>query len=73
VAPPTERLVRFAKVFLAPGERRTLTFALDAHAFSFVDERGRRLVEPGRFTVRVAGQTAPLDLLGNAPLVLSAP
>lgn len=73
VVPPTERLVRFAKVFLAPGERRTLAFALDARALSFVDERGRRLVEPGRFTVRVADQTAPLDLAGDAPLVLSAP
>lgn len=73
VAPPTERLVRFAKVFLAPGERRTLAFALDARALSFVDERGRRLVEPGRFTVRIAGQSAPLDLAGDAPLVLSAP
>ena len=73
VAPPTERLARFAKVYLEPGEQRTLSFTLDARALSFVDERGRRLVEPGRFTVRVADQSAPLDLLGDAPLVLSTP
>ncbi len=73
VAPPAERLVRFAKIHLAPGERRTLAFALDARALSFVDERGRRVAEPGRFTIRVAGQTAPFDLVGDVPLVLSAP
>ena len=32
-----------------------------------------QVVEPGRFTVRVADQTATLDLAGDAPLVLSAP
>jgi hypothetical protein len=37
-----------------------------------VDETGRRLVEPGRFTVRVAGQTADFTLTGDAPLVLSS-
>ena len=71
VAPATERLARFAKVYLEPGERRTLSFSLDARALSFVDESGRRLVEPGRFTVRVADQTADVVLVGEAPLVLS--
>jgi beta-glucosidase len=71
VAPPQERLVRFAKVHLEPGERRTLSFSLDARALSFVDETGQRLVEPGRFTLRVADQTAPFTLGGDAPLVLT--
>ena len=71
VAPPMERLVRFAKVYLEPGERRTLSFALDARALSFVDETGQRLVEPGRFTLRVADQTADFTLDGDAALVLS--
>jgi beta-glucosidase len=72
VAPPVERLVRFAKVYLEPGERRALSFRLDARALSFVDEAGRRLVEPGRFSLRVADQTASFTLGGGEPLVLSA-
>ena len=71
VAPAAERLVRFAKVYLQPGERRILRFRLDAAALSFVDARGRRLVEPGRFTLRVADQSAPFVLLGDGPLLLS--
>ena len=73
VAPATERLVRFAKVYLEPGERRTFSFALDAEALSFIDARGRRLVEPGQFSVRVAGQTAAVSLLGSAPAILDDP
>ncbi len=73
VAPATERLVRFAKVYLEPGERRTLSFSLDAAALSFVDARGRRLVEPGAFSLRVADQTAALTLTGDEALVLSSP
>ncbi|OZC04708.1 hypothetical protein BSZ36_11590 [Rubricoccus marinus] len=73
VAPATERLARFAKVYLEPGESRTLTFSLDPAALSFVDARGRRLVEPGAFSVRVADQTAEFVLTGDAPLVLSTP
>ena len=71
VSPATERLVRFGKVHLEPGESRTLAFTLDAHALSFVDARARRLVEPGAFTVRVADQTAAFTLTGAAPIVLA--
>ena len=73
VAPAAERLARFAKVWLEPGESRTLSFALDARALSFVDAVGRRVVEPGRFTVRVAGQQAAFTLDGDAPRVLATP
>ena len=72
VAPAAERLARFAKVWLEPGERRTLRFTLDDRALSFVDATGQRRVEPGRFTVRVADQSAPFVLDGDAPRLLSA-
>ena len=71
IAPAAERLVRFGKVMLEPGERRTLRFSLDAHALSFVDAEGVRRVEPGRFALRVDDQSAPMMLQGAAPRTLS--
>jgi beta-glucosidase len=49
-------LAGFRRVRLAPGERRRVTFALDARQLSVIDERGRRVVEPGEFTVSVGGK-----------------
>jgi beta-glucosidase len=70
--PPTERLARFAKVHLAPGEARTVRFALDELALSTIGRDASRRVEPGRYTLRVGDQTARLDVTGDAPVILSA-
>ncbi len=47
----------FQKVPLAPGERRTVKFLLDARALSFWDpdesDGGAWVAEPGEFEVRV--------------------
>ncbi len=62
ITPAVWRVKRFAKVTLAPGESRRLTFRLRAEDFSFVGADLRPVVEPGRFTVRVGSLTAPVLL-----------
>jgi beta-glucosidase len=44
------------RVSLKPGERRRVTFTLSARQLSLIDGKGRRVVEPGEFTVAVGGK-----------------
>ena len=51
---PRERELReFTSVWLAPGETKTVTFALPPEAFALYDADLKRVVEPGDFTVFV--------------------
>ena len=53
VAPPGKRVKRFAKVYLEPGQSRTLTFTLRRDDLSFIGADGRSTIEPGDFEVIV--------------------
>ncbi len=55
IAPPVKRLRCFARVELKPGESRTLAFTLAKPDLSFVNAAGKTVLEPGAFTVSVAG------------------
>jgi beta-xylosidase len=57
VTRPVTRLVGFAKVWLAPGEERRVTFAVPAEATAFTGLAGHRLVEPGELELRVAASS----------------
>lgn len=59
---PLKELRGFARVRLAPGERRRVTFHLAAEQLAFVDEPGRWLVEPGVFRLMVGTSSADLPL-----------
>ncbi|MGH9603809.1 MAG: fibronectin type III-like domain-contianing protein, partial [Terriglobales bacterium] len=48
-----KRLRRFAKVYLEPGESRTLRFTLEPGDFSFFDEQGTLVLEPGGLEIVV--------------------
>ena len=48
---PVRRLRGFERVTLEPGQKRTVSFNLDASDFGFYDNRGRFVVEPGRIDV----------------------
>jgi beta-glucosidase len=68
VTRPTKELRGFARVTLAPGESKTVTFTLGPEELSLIDRRMRRVVEPGRFDVMVgtsstALTTAALDVV----------
>jgi beta-glucosidase len=53
---PRRALKGFQRVSLKAGERRVVRFTLDERAFSLVGSDGRRIVEPGRFTIAVGGK-----------------
>ena len=53
----------FARVSLAPGEKKTVTVTLPWEAFQLVDADGRRVVEPGEFQVLVGPSSRDRDLL----------
>lgn len=58
---PVRELKNFAKVRLAPGERRTVEFTLSREAFAFFHpDRKRWTVEPGEFTLEAGASAADL-------------
>jgi beta-glucosidase len=65
ITPPDKRLRRFAKIHLAPGQSRTLTFELDRADLSFIGQNNQPVVEPGEFEVLVGGLTEKFTLAGN--------
>lgn len=66
LAPASKRLRRFAKVELAPGESRTLRFTLEPADFSFYDEQGNLVLEPGGFEVTVGGPRQAVKITAAA-------
>lgn len=55
-ARPAQELRGWQHVKLAPGETRTVEFALTDEVLGFVDREGRHRVEPGEFRVWIAPQ-----------------
>src|SRR5437588_6311134 len=55
LSPAGKRLKRFAKVYLEPGQSRTLTFRLRPEDLSFIAANNKPVVEPGEFEVTIAG------------------
>jgi beta-glucosidase len=53
----------FARVHLAPGEKKTVEVALPWEAFQILDAEGRSVVEPGEFDVLVGPSSRDRDLL----------
>ncbi|KQN89721.1 glycoside hydrolase [Sphingomonas sp. Leaf231] len=67
VARPVKELKDFARVTLAPGERRTVRFTLTPEAFRMWDADMREVVEPGQFDIMTGAnsrdlQTVVLDI-----------
>ncbi len=53
---PIRSLQGFLRVFVRPGERKTVTFTLTPRQLSVIDSEWRRVVEPGVFEVSVGGK-----------------
>ncbi|MEJ0026254.1 MAG: glycoside hydrolase family 3 N-terminal domain-containing protein [Rhizomicrobium sp.] len=60
VTRPVKELKRFARVTLAPGESKTLTFTLGPHELRMYNQAMQRVVEPGAFDVMVGGNSQDL-------------
>lgn len=61
---PVRRLRGFQRVPLQPGEKKTVTFRLDASDVGFYDNSGKFVVEPGEIDV-FAGDSSKADLTGS--------
>ena len=59
---PVKELVDFRKVYLEPGESRTLTFELAASQLSYPDHNGNPVLEDGRFRLSCGPLSCGLHL-----------
>jgi beta-glucosidase len=75
VTRPVKELRGFARVRLAAGERRRVTFRLAAEQLAFTDLDGQLVVEPGRVALMVGTSSAELpcraeiDVVGETTVV----
>jgi beta-glucosidase len=53
---PVRSLAGVKRVFLRPGEKQSVSFALAREQMSVIDDRGKRVIEPGEFVVSVGGK-----------------
>ena len=59
---PVRELKDFARVNLAPGERRTVTFKVTPEKLSYYNRVMKKVVEPGEFEIMVGSSSADSDL-----------
>ncbi len=64
IARPVIQLAGFARVHLAPGESRDVTFTLDTAHLSSLDQTMRRTVEPGAYRIMIGASSNDIRLRG---------
>ena len=64
---PIRSLAGINRISLKPGEKRTVSFTLTPDQLSVIDNRGRRIVEPGEFVVTVGGKQPGFKGYADAP------
>jgi len=52
---PIRALVGFDRISLRPREKRTVTFTITPRQMSLIDDGGKRVIEPGEFSISVGG------------------
>jgi beta-glucosidase len=63
---PEKELKAFEKVFLAPGESKTIELTLKEDAFQFFDEmKSQWTMEPGKFNILVGNSSRNIKLKGE--------
>jgi beta-glucosidase len=62
LSPAGKRLKRFAKIYLEPGQNRTLTFSLRRDDLSFIGANNKSVTEPGDFEVTIGGLKEKFEL-----------
>ena len=53
---PIRQLEGFQRITLNPGESRDVEFTLDPRQFSIINNKNKRVIEPGYFTISVGGK-----------------
>jgi beta-glucosidase len=64
LTPPGKRVRRFAKIYLEPGQSKTVTFRLNRDDLSFINLDNKPMAEAGDFTVMIGNLTGKFTL-GN--------
>ncbi len=70
---PHHSLRGFERITLEPGGSQRVTFQLAPRDLALIDDRGQRVLEPGRFRVAVGGSqpdARSVQLCGQAPLAV---
>ncbi len=62
ITPPVRELKGFTKIYLNPGETKTVRFVLRPDDLSFINARNRRVVEAGEFKVQIGSLMAEFTL-----------
>jgi beta-glucosidase len=62
---PIRALVGFDRIPLRAGEKRTVTFTITPRQMSMIDDRGKRVIEPGEFLLRVGDLSGRFQVTGN--------
>lgn len=68
IVTPRKLLKEFARVSLAPGERRAVAFTLDHEAFRLLNARMEWVVEPGDFEIMVGASSEDIRLRATVTL-----
>src|SRR4029453_9546174 len=64
---PIRSLAGINRVSLKPGEKRSVSFSVTPDQLSVIDDRGRRVVEPGEFQITVGGKQPGFKGYADAP------
>jgi beta-glucosidase len=62
---PIRALVGFERISLRPREKRTVTFNIAPRQMSLIDDRGKRVIEPGEFAISIGGLRDRFIVSGN--------
>lgn len=71
VTRPVVKLIGFARVSAAPGEKRRVRFEVPASVTSFIGPEVTRIVEPGDIELRLGASSA--DIRMTAPVTVVGP
>jgi beta-glucosidase len=62
---PIKTLVGFDRISLRPREQRTVTFTITPRQLSLIDNRGKRVIEPGEFMISAGGLRNTFTISGK--------
>jgi beta-glucosidase len=62
---PIRALVGFDRISLRPQEKRNLTFTITPRQMSLIDDKGKRVIEPGEFSIAIGGLSDRFTVSGK--------